>query len=84
MKQIDNEKFPRFFLYMNKMVDSQVFVEHKKGHKIFSVAILLLLHLLCLVKFLLDILYFILKTVYFFIFGHSITNNQHLYHQISY
>ena len=84
MKQIDNEKFPRFFLYMNKMVDSQVFVEHKKGHKIFSVAILLLLHLLCLVKFLLDILYFILKTVYFFIFCYSFTNNHHLYHQISY
>ena len=66
MKQIDNEKFPRFFLYMNKMVDSQVFVEHKKGHKIFSVAILLLLHLMCLVKFILDILYFILKIVYFY------------------
>ena len=50
------------------MVDSYVFVEYRKSYNIFNVAILLLLHLMCLVEFLLDILYFILKIVYIYIY----------------
>ena len=64
MKHIDNEHFLCLFV---------------ERQKVFSVVIMLLLHPMCLVKFLLEILCVFLKSVYYFYFGHSITNNRHLH-----
>ena len=66
MKHIDNE------------IIFCLFVDYQESKKIFNVVIWLLLHLMCLVKFLLEILCVNLKFVFFF--GHSITNNWYLNH----
>ena len=66
MKHIDNE------------IIFCLFVDYQESKKIFNIVIWLLLHPMCLVKFLLEILCVNLKFVFFF--GHSITNNWHLNH----
>ena len=65
MKHIDNEHFLCLFV---------------KCQKVFSVVILLLFYPMCLVKIILEILCIFLKFVYYFYFGHSITNNRHFHH----
>ena len=67
MIHIDNEHFLCLFVV-------------SKSQKIFNVVILLLLHPICLVKFLLEILCVFLKSICDFYFVHSTTNNRHLHY----
>ena len=82
IKHVDNENL-LFPLYMNKMVDSKIFVWYWKSQKKNSrVAILLLLHPMSLVKFLLEtlstlfvILVILLKIICIFTIGFLATLN---------
>ena len=78
---IDLELSMQFYLtYWNTLIMNiflSLSVEYQKSKKVFNIVILLLFHPIFLVKFLLKILCVFLKSVCYFYFGHSITNNWH-------